>query len=142
MKKHLYAFSVLATVAGATGATGATGVTGKVRFVQNRRWVIASGHLRGLIPKAQYSVMLHADNDGQGCASNANPALDPPRFRTVTANDDGNGNTKAKVRTRRFALDRSADYYVAAHDASGAMVSCGDLVLKKKHKPGKGKGHR
>jgi len=128
---------------GSTGSTGATGVTGKVRVVQNRKWVIFSGHLRGLTPAAVYTVGLHADVDGQGCASTTNAVLNPPTFKNAKGNSGGNGNTKARVLVKKFALDPTADYYVAAYNATGGAVACGDLVLKKKPKKhdDKGKGH-
>jgi hypothetical protein len=101
--------------------------------------------MKGLAPGETYLWHVHqATAEGDPCAAGStvgNPAPYPGwTYRELTANEDGNANSKGRSSTFPVAEeeDVEGDYYVNVHLEDGTVIACGVLERKR---GGHHKGH-
>jgi hypothetical protein len=127
----------------AATAAGIPDARGRAHLVDGRKNNKVSLHMKGLTPGETYLWHVHqATAEGDPCAAGStvgNPTPYPGwTYRELTANEDGNANSKGRSSTFPVAEeeDVEGDYYVNVHLEDGTVVACGVLERKrggKKH---------
>jgi hypothetical protein len=125
--------AALAPVNPAAATAGLATVTGKAQLVDGKKNNKVSLHVRNLAPMTTYLWQLQ---DGT-CAAPGAPVpgwtyrtQDSAGNGTLTSNEAGNANTKAKSAT--FDADPALSYSVSVQLApAGPVIACGDLTPNK-----------
>ena len=125
---------VAATEAATTA--GIPDARGRAHLVDGRRHDHVKVHMKGLAPGETYLWHVHqATAEGDPCAADStvgNPAPYPGwTYRTLTARDSGNANSKGRSSTFPVAEEEGeGDYYVNVHLQDGTVIACGVLEGK------------
>jgi hypothetical protein len=141
----------------AATAAGIPDARGRAHLVDGRKHDHVTLHMKGLEPGETYLWHVHqATAEGDPCAAGStvgNPAPYPGwTYRTLTARESGNANSKGRSSTFPVAEEEGeGDYYVNVHLEDGTVIACGTLERKSRgqkvrsedddDKKGHGRGH-
>jgi hypothetical protein len=128
----------------AATAAGIPDARGRAHLVDGRKNNHVKLHMKGLAPGETYLWHVHqATAEGDPCAAGStvgNPTPYPGwTYRTLTARDSGNANSKGRSNSFPVAEEESeGDYYVNVHLEDGTVIACG--VLEGKQRKGASNG--
>jgi hypothetical protein len=128
----------------AATAAGIPDARGRAHLVDGRRHDHVTLHMKGLEAGETYLWHVHqATAEGDPCAADStvgNPTPYPGwTYRTLTARDSGNANSKGRSSTFPVAEEESeGDFYVNVHLQDGTVIACGVLERKRR---GHHRGH-